>query len=250
MAQQQYMSVGELARRVGVSVRTIQYYDQKGLLHPSSIGSAGQRLYSEDDETELRHILVLKYLGMSLSDVRDNLDQTRDPETVHQLIADQRKKLDEQLLKFFERRTVLRELDEAVSEAEDDDAPLDWRSLAGTVENSQRDKRSFWQTLASDGSGERGGMSREDVLAWHSLMGETIEAMQNNEPVDSDHARDLARRFMAMGGMKMAMAGLGRMGGKPGRPNPKGAGTRGRDFYRLLQDRTLGYLQEAAKKLE
>lgn len=249
MAQQQYMSVGELARRVGVSVRTIQYYDQKGLLHPSSTGPAGQRLYSDADEAELRHILVLKYLGMSLSDVRDNLDQTRDTETMHRLIADQRKKLDDQLLKFFERRSVLRELDEAVSEAEDDGAPLDWRSLAGTIEESQRDRRSFWQTLASDGAAEHGGMSREDVLAWHSLMGETIEAMQNNEPVDSDHAHELARRFTAMGGMKAAMAGLDRMNGGKGHPNPKDASARGRDFYRLLQDRTLGYLQDAVKAL-
>ena len=40
------MTVGELARRVGVTVRTIQYYDQKGLLHPSSKSEQNQRLYS------------------------------------------------------------------------------------------------------------------------------------------------------------------------------------------------------------
>ena len=47
------MTVGELARRVGVTVRTIQYYDQKGLLHPSSKSEQNQRLYSRDDEERL-----------------------------------------------------------------------------------------------------------------------------------------------------------------------------------------------------
>ena len=61
------MTVGELARRVGVTVRTIQYYDQKGLLHPSSKSEQNQRLYSTDDEERLYRILTLKFLGFSLT---------------------------------------------------------------------------------------------------------------------------------------------------------------------------------------
>lgn len=52
------MTVGELARRVGVTVRTIQYYDQKGLLHPSSKSEQNQRLYSTGDEERLYRILT------------------------------------------------------------------------------------------------------------------------------------------------------------------------------------------------
>ena len=61
------MTVGELARRVGVTVRTIQYYDQKGLLHPSSKSEQNQRLYSAEDEERLYRILTLKFLGFSLT---------------------------------------------------------------------------------------------------------------------------------------------------------------------------------------
>ena len=61
------MTVGELASRVGVTVRTIQYYDQKGLLHPSSKSEQNQRLYSRDDEERLYRILTLKFLGFSLT---------------------------------------------------------------------------------------------------------------------------------------------------------------------------------------
>ena len=65
------MTVGELARRVGVTVRTIQYYDQKGLLHPSSKSEQNQRLYSTDDEERLYRILTLKFLGFSLTQIKE-----------------------------------------------------------------------------------------------------------------------------------------------------------------------------------
>ena len=45
-----YMTIGELADKVGVTVRTIQYYDQENLLKPSAKGSRNQRLYTEKDE--------------------------------------------------------------------------------------------------------------------------------------------------------------------------------------------------------
>ena len=67
---QPYMTVGELAARVGVTVRTIQYYDQRGLLHPTCKGEQNLRLYSAADEERLYRILTLKYLGLSLSQIQ------------------------------------------------------------------------------------------------------------------------------------------------------------------------------------
>lgn len=53
MDNQEYLTVGEFARRVGVTVRTIQYYDQKGLLSPSAKGPRNERLYTECEVTAL-----------------------------------------------------------------------------------------------------------------------------------------------------------------------------------------------------
>ena len=49
MIEPKYLTIGELARRVGVTVRTIQYYDQQGLLSPSAKGPQNQRLYTKLD---------------------------------------------------------------------------------------------------------------------------------------------------------------------------------------------------------
>lgn len=62
-------STGELAKLTGVTVRTVQYYDEKGLLKPSDLTDGGRRLYSEADLTTLRAILLLKDLGFSLKDI-------------------------------------------------------------------------------------------------------------------------------------------------------------------------------------
>ena len=60
---------GEIAMMAGVSIRTIRYYDSKGLLTPSAYSSSGHRLYTDEDFSKLKRILALKYLGLSLEEV-------------------------------------------------------------------------------------------------------------------------------------------------------------------------------------
>lgn len=71
MKNKTYYSSGEFARMAHVTLRTIRYYDQKNILKPSRIGSGGARLYSEEDFARLQQILLLKYLGFSLEDIRE-----------------------------------------------------------------------------------------------------------------------------------------------------------------------------------
>lgn len=65
-----YLSTGELAKLLKVSVRTIRYYDQIGLVQPSSKTSGGKRQYSKKDIFNLQKILLLKSLNLSLEDSR------------------------------------------------------------------------------------------------------------------------------------------------------------------------------------
>jgi len=67
------LKVGELARRTGLSVRTLHYYDEIGLLRPSRQGA--HRLYLEDDVARLHRIVSLRGLGFSLEEIRVCLDQ-------------------------------------------------------------------------------------------------------------------------------------------------------------------------------
>jgi DNA-binding transcriptional MerR regulator len=66
--------VGELARRTGLSVRTLHWYDEIGLLKPSWHTQAGHRLYTAADVVRLQQILSLRQLGFALNEVRACLE--------------------------------------------------------------------------------------------------------------------------------------------------------------------------------
>ena len=66
-----YYSSGEFAKKSNVSVRTIRYYDQQNILKPSLLTDEGVRFYTDSDFTRLQQILLLKYLGFTLDDIRE-----------------------------------------------------------------------------------------------------------------------------------------------------------------------------------
>ncbi|MDQ3237127.1 MAG: MerR family transcriptional regulator, partial [Actinomycetota bacterium] len=63
--------IGEVADRLGVSPRTIKYYEEIGLLIPGERSPGGFRLYAEPDVERLRRILRLKDMGFSLAAIRE-----------------------------------------------------------------------------------------------------------------------------------------------------------------------------------
>jgi MerR family transcriptional regulator, thiopeptide resistance regulator len=63
------LKVGELARVTGLTVRTLHYYDEIGLLQPSGRSPSGHRLYSSDDVQRLYRIGLLRRLGLRLDEV-------------------------------------------------------------------------------------------------------------------------------------------------------------------------------------
>jgi DNA-binding transcriptional MerR regulator len=68
------MKVGELAKRTGLTVRTLHHYDEIGLLAASRRTGAGHRLYEAEDVRRLQQISALRHLGLSLDRIRECLD--------------------------------------------------------------------------------------------------------------------------------------------------------------------------------
>lgn len=71
MRKQGYYSSGEFARMAGVTLRTVRYYDKQNILKPSLVTEAGARFYTAEEFVKLQQILLLKYLGFSLDDIRE-----------------------------------------------------------------------------------------------------------------------------------------------------------------------------------
>lgn len=81
-------TTGEIAKLCGVTVRTVQYYDSRGILVPSELSEGGRRLYSEDDVKRLKIICFLRELGLSIDQVKQLLNE-EDPGSVISLLLDQ-----------------------------------------------------------------------------------------------------------------------------------------------------------------
>ena len=71
MKKDGYYSSGEFARMAHVTLRTIRYYDKQNILKPSYVTESGARFYTDEDFARLSQILLLKYLGFSLDDIRE-----------------------------------------------------------------------------------------------------------------------------------------------------------------------------------
>ncbi len=94
-----FMTVGEAAKKMGVTVRTLQYYDKEGLLSPSAESEGGRRLYTDKDLIILHQIISLKSLGFSLNDIKQRLIFLETPEDVANALTEQaddiRKKIEQ-----------------------------------------------------------------------------------------------------------------------------------------------------------
>jgi DNA-binding transcriptional MerR regulator len=69
------LKVGDLAKRTGLTIRTLHHYDEIGLLKPSLHSAAGHRLYTAADIARLQQVLSLRQLGFALEQIRDCLDR-------------------------------------------------------------------------------------------------------------------------------------------------------------------------------
>lgn len=97
---------GQLAARCHVSIRTVQYYDQRGLLHAQrSVGN--QRRYCEDDYQRLQRILTYRQLGFTLKDIQTLLDRPEGDQVLLAAINRQRQRVYQELHQIQDQLTGL-----------------------------------------------------------------------------------------------------------------------------------------------
>lgn len=101
-------TTGEIAKLCGVTVRTVQYYDTRGILVPSALSEGGRRLYSEDDLKRMRVICFLRELGFSIDAIHRLLSDDDPAAVIDLLIQQQAQALAEEI---GERREKLDKLE-------------------------------------------------------------------------------------------------------------------------------------------
>ena len=105
-----YMTVGEVAKKMGTTVRTLQYYDKEGLLSPSAESEGGRRLYTDKDLVTLHQILSLKSLGFSLDDIKRCLISLETPTEVATALTEQADSIREKIEQLTDSLTAIEQL--------------------------------------------------------------------------------------------------------------------------------------------
>ena len=102
-------TTGEMAKQCGVTVRTVQFYDQRGILVPSALTEGGRRLYSDEDLKKMKIICFLRETGLSLDTIGQLLKEEDPGSVISILLAQQEQVLQEEI---GERREKLDRLSE------------------------------------------------------------------------------------------------------------------------------------------
>ena len=135
-----FMTVGEAAKKIGVTVRTLQYYDKEGLLSPSAESEGGRRLYTDKDLVMLHQIVSLKSLGFSLDDIKGRLISLETPADVAAALTEQADSIREKIEQLTVSLTAIEQLKEEVLQMQ----AVNFKKYADIIVNLQMKNNSYY----------------------------------------------------------------------------------------------------------
>ena len=182
------LKVGELARRTGLTVRTLHHFDQIGLLKPSARSESGYRLYGRDDVARLHGIQALRHLGLPLKQIAGMLAGDGEPLPV--IVARQMRALDHQIAQASALRSRLALLMDKFATGSQPDMGewLDSLALMATCARYfSTDEIQLivgnWQALRNE---------------WASLVAQVQQMMDSGVPATDPRVQPLAQHWMGL----------------------------------------------------
>lgn len=237
------MKVGELAKKTGISVRTLHHYDEIGLLVPSGKTEAGHRIYLDPEIKRLQQIMSLRAVGFSLERIKQLLDEKN--LSLQDALAIHLNHLQKEML---ERQKLIGEIQamaEKISSLSQDPSVND---LLDLIEATKMFEKYYTPeqlaTLKSraDELGADGMAKAQDE--WTQLIAEVKAEMAKGSDPQSERVQSLARRWQSLidqftGGDPAIAASLGKMYAEEG--NQKAS--RG-----MVDDGVSAFIQSAMSK--
>ncbi|KVU79700.1 MerR family transcriptional regulator [Burkholderia ubonensis] len=184
------LKVGELAKRSGLTVRTLHHYHAIGLLTPSARADNGYRLYDRDDIARLHQIQALRRFGLSLAEIGDYLNQPGAP--LVDLVAKQITLLDRQIEQSTQLRERLVRLHAQLAEGTEPEL-ADWLTTLELM--TVYDKYFSEEELA------RMPMYRKSQTGdaeWIALVADVRALYDAGVPPEDERVRALADRWMTL----------------------------------------------------
>ena len=196
-----YMTVGQLAKKAGTTVRTLQYYDKVGLLSPSAESKGGRRLYTDKEMISLYQILSLKSLGFSLEDIKERIIPLDTPNDVANALAEQANVIKRQIESLT---ATLREIETLRTEVLQMQT-VDFKKYADIIANLQMKNENYWLIKYFDDKvleHARNNFGKESALeiieTYSRLSNEAIKLQNAGILPDSTEGYKFAEEFWEM----------------------------------------------------
>ena len=112
-------TTGEIAKICGVTVRTVQYYDTRGILVPSDLTEGGRRLYTEEDLVRLKVICLLRHLGLSIHHIDELFQEDNFDHVMETILQQQELELKKEIFNSQEQLKKVTQLKQSLKNMKD-----------------------------------------------------------------------------------------------------------------------------------
>lgn len=198
---QGFMTVGEVAKKMGVTVRTLQYYDKKGLLSPSAESEGGRRLYTDKDLIRLHQIISLKSLGFSLDDIKERLISLETPADVATALTEQADDIRQKIEQLQASLSAIEQLKAEVLQMQ----TVNFKKYADIIVNLQMKNDSYYLIKRFDDDTLdhiRSQFDKESGLdfmdRFNRLSDEIVQLQKENVPPESEKCQQVVKEYWGL----------------------------------------------------
>lgn len=198
---QGFMTVGEVAKKMGVTVRTLQYYDKEGLLSPSAESKGGRRLYTDKDLITLHQIISLKSLGFSLDDIKERLISLETPADVANALTEQADDIRQKIEQLQASLSAIEQLKAEVLQMQ----TVNFKKYADIIVNLQMKNDSYYLIKRFDDDTLdhiRSQFDKESGLdfmdRFNRLSDEIVQLQKENVPPESEKCQQVVKEYWGL----------------------------------------------------
>lgn len=196
-----FMTVGEVAKKMGVTVRTLQYYDKEGLLSPSAESEGGRRLYTDKDLITLHQIISLKSLGFSLDDIKERLISLETPADVANALTEQADDIRQKIEQLQASLSAIEQLKAEVLQMQ----MVNFKKYADIIVNLQMKNDSYYLIKRFDDDTLdhiRSQFDKESGLdfmdRFNRLSDEIVQLQKENVPPESEKCQQVVKEYWGL----------------------------------------------------
>ncbi|WP_170885459.1 MerR family transcriptional regulator [Bacillus alkalicellulosilyticus] len=197
MGQNDTYSIGEFSQKTGVSIRTLHYYNDIGLLNPEKNPSSGHRMYRYDDIVTFHKILSLKQLGYSLEKISNLLDETSFTVELNESLALQLQSLEKEKAKIEQLVKNIRRVQNLLEQEGEVDSRLLF-SLIHAMEGEREQKQWMKQNNFSEVLEELSQKSEEEQFSLDQSFVQLANEVKQlyGTPINHPSVQDMVSRYM------------------------------------------------------